>query len=115
MTIQLPPDVENSLLAKVHSGLFPSLDAAMTRAAHLLLEQIEQTSARSKGKGKPPKSVKASGKPRTPEELNQRLFAAGLISQLPDPLQDLDDDDPADQPVKIKGEPLSETILRERR
>jgi hypothetical protein len=27
----------------------------------------------------------------------------------------IDDDDPADQPVPVKGEPLSETIIRERR
>lgn len=112
MTIHLPPDVEKSLAAKVQSGLFPSLDAAMTRAARLLLEQIEQPPAKPKAKVK---AAKAMVKPRTPQELNQRLFAAGLISQLPDPSQDLDDDDPEDQPVTIKGEPLSETIIRERR
>jgi hypothetical protein len=47
--------------------------------------------------------------------LNQRLLAAGRIASLPDPALDIDDDDPDDQPVIIKGEPLSETILRERR
>jgi hypothetical protein len=109
MTIHLPPDIEKSLIAKVHSGMFPSLDAAMIRAAHLLLAQTEHAPPAK------PKAVKATGKPRTPEELNRRLFAAGVISQLPDPSQDLDDDDPEDQPVTIKGEPLSETILRERR
>ena len=31
------------------------------------------------------------------------------------PSLDIDDDDPDDQPVAIKGEPLSETIIRERR
>jgi hypothetical protein len=114
MTIHLPPHVEKSLIDKVHRGLFPSLDAAMTQAAHLLLAKVEQTSALPKAKAKP-KATKAAGKPRTPEELNRRLLAAGLISRLPDPSQDLDDDDPEDQPVTIKGEPLSETILRERR
>ena len=43
MTIRLPADVENSLIAKVHSGLFPSLDAALTEAARMLLERLEQT------------------------------------------------------------------------
>jgi hypothetical protein len=43
------------------------------------------------------------------------MLASGLITSLPDPFQDLDDDDPEDQPVSIKGEPLSETIIRERR
>ena len=43
------------------------------------------------------------------------MLASGLITTLPDPSQDIDDDDPDDQPVIIKGEPLSETIIRERR
>jgi hypothetical protein len=42
-------------------------------------------------------------------------LASGLLASLPDPALDIDDDDPDDQPVPIKGEPLSETILRERR
>jgi hypothetical protein len=49
------------------------------------------------------------------DALNQRLLAAGLITQLPDPAHDSDDDDPEDQPIDIIGEPLSETIIRERR
>ena len=47
-------------------------------------------------------------------EFNQQLMAAGLITRLPDASLDIDDDDPDDQPVPIKGEPLSETIIRER-
>ncbi len=43
------------------------------------------------------------------------MMARGLITRLPDPSLDIDDDDPDDQPVPIKGEPLSETIIRERR
>ena len=42
MTIELPRHIEESINAKVHSGLFPSMDAAMTQAALLLLERIEQ-------------------------------------------------------------------------
>jgi hypothetical protein len=43
------------------------------------------------------------------------MMESGLILSLPDPALDIDDDDPDDAPVVIKGEPLSETILRERR
>ena len=43
------------------------------------------------------------------------MMTSGLITRLPDPTLDIDDDDPEDQPVTIKGEPLSETIIRERR
>ena len=45
MTIELPRHIEDSIIAKVHCGLFPSMDAAMTQAALLLLEQIERDQA----------------------------------------------------------------------
>ena len=116
MTIQLPPDVENLLIAKVYSGLFPSLDAAMTKAAHLLLEQIEQTPpAKPKQKAKQAKAGKPERNQLTLADLHQEMLASGLITQLPNPAEDIDDDDPDDQPIAIKGEPLSETIIRERR
>ncbi len=67
------------------------------------------------GKAKPPKATAARKKPLTRDEFNRRLMAAGLISRLPDPVLDIDDDDPEDQPIAIEGEPLSETIIRERR
>jgi hypothetical protein len=51
----------------------------------------------------------------TADELNRRLLAEGRLASLPDPALDIDDDDPDDQPIAIEGEPLSETILRERR
>ena len=52
MTIHLPPDIEKSLIAKVHSGMFPSLDAAMIRAAHLLLAQTEHAAQPSQRRSK---------------------------------------------------------------
>ena len=42
MTIHLPPEIENSIQAAVHSGHFASVDAAMTKAASLLLQQLNQ-------------------------------------------------------------------------
>ncbi len=41
------------------------------------------------------------------------MLSIGLLSQLPDTAADYDD--PDDEPITIKGEPLSETIIRERR
>ncbi len=41
------------------------------------------------------------------------MLADGLLTQLPNTAQDSDDED--EPPVTIKGEPLSETIIRERR
>jgi Arc/MetJ-type ribon-helix-helix transcriptional regulator len=40
MTINLPPDIERSIQAAVHSGHFASVDDAMTEAASLLLERL---------------------------------------------------------------------------
>ena len=42
MTINLPKNVESGILAAVQSGRFASLDAAMTEAASLLLQRLEQ-------------------------------------------------------------------------
>jgi hypothetical protein len=43
----------------------------------------------------------------------QHLLEAGLISRLPQMPTEADDED--DAPIVVAGEPLSETILRERR
>jgi Arc/MetJ-type ribon-helix-helix transcriptional regulator len=45
MTIHLPKDVENGILAAVQSGRFTSVEAAMTEAASLLLQQLRQAEA----------------------------------------------------------------------
>ena len=42
MTIHLPEQVKNSILAMVHSGQFASVDDAMAEAARLLLRQLNQ-------------------------------------------------------------------------
>lgn len=99
MTIYLPNDVERSIQAAVHSGHFASADDAVAAAWRSY-------------RRRQPKQVQPAPKPLTPEELNQRLLADGLISRLPNPAEDIDDDD---EPIVIKGEPLSETIIRERR
>ena len=42
MTIHLPNDVEGSIEAFVQNGRFASVDEAMTKAAHLLLQELKQ-------------------------------------------------------------------------
>lgn len=65
---------------------------------------------------KPPKAAPPPAKkPLSIEEIHQQMLASGLLISLPDPALDIDDDDPDDQPIAIEGEPLSETIIRERR
>lgn len=46
------------------------------------------------------------------QDLWQKLFEEGLITHVPSGILDEDDDF---EPVEIEGEPLSETIIRERR
>ncbi len=45
MTIHLPPHIEDSIQAAVHSGRYASLDDAMTEAASLLVQRLEREQA----------------------------------------------------------------------
>jgi hypothetical protein len=99
------------------SAGFYAREADVIRDALIRLDQSLPKAARTSSKRA--KRAKAAPqkpeKPLTPDELDQYMLSIGLISQLPNPAEDLDDDDPDDAPVIIKGEPLSETIIRERR
>jgi hypothetical protein len=80
------------------------------------LAHLQQPPARMTGQA--PKRAKPAAQkkpPLTADEFNRRLLAEGRLASLPDPALDIDDDDPDDQPIAIEGEPLSETIIRERR
>jgi hypothetical protein len=84
-----------------------------------LRQQIDRELAHAPPPGRTP--AKATKRARPANELlsaddpRRAMMESGLILSLPDPALDIDDDDPDDAPVVIKGEPLSETILRERR
>ena len=41
MTIHIPPSLENTIVAAVHSGRYASLDDAMTDAASMLVERLK--------------------------------------------------------------------------
>jgi Arc/MetJ-type ribon-helix-helix transcriptional regulator len=96
MTIHLSKDLENSILSLVNGGHYASVDEAMAAAARLLIRQ--QAPAR---------------KPVTEADLHKHMLEIGLLSRLPDTAADYDD--PDDEPITIQGEPLSETVIRERR
>jgi Arc/MetJ-type ribon-helix-helix transcriptional regulator len=107
MTIHLPNDVERDILAEVHNGRFASVDDALA-AAWRSFQHHRQSPA------------PATGQPElTPEEaadqeLQRRLLVAGVISEIKPPPRLL----PVRErftPVPITGEPISETIIRERR
>jgi Arc/MetJ-type ribon-helix-helix transcriptional regulator len=112
MNINLPKDVENSIEAAVHGGHFASADDAVT-AAWRVFEQTKLGKRPTGKKARPAKPTPPEKKPITEEEFLKHLVAIGLVTQLPNPAEDIDDDD--DPPIVIEGEPLSETIIRERR
>jgi Arc/MetJ-type ribon-helix-helix transcriptional regulator len=115
MTIYLSKDLEQIVHNAVRTGLYAREDDVI-RDALTRLQQTMPNAAQSSRKGtKRTKTVLQKKKPLTEAEFNQHLLGMGLVTSLPDPAQDIDDDDPQDAPVLIKGEPLSETIIRERR
>jgi putative addiction module CopG family antidote len=100
MTIHLPEDLERYVQSQVHLGRFASADEAITEAVRLLRHRLQEQAA--------------TARPMTEEEFDRQLMESGLLASIP-PRQ-AGTPAPRDfQPVKIEGEPLSETIIRERR
>ena len=101
--------------------LLSSLKGLTPEQVRQLRQQLDHQLAEPKKRPVPPTAEKAKKaaapkkKPLTRAEFNRRLLAEGRLASLPNPALDIDDDDPDDQPIAIEGEPLSETILRERR
>jgi hypothetical protein len=105
----------NQLLSTI-KALSPSQVRQLRQQLDKQLAQPKKPTAPTPGKAaKRAKPTQAPNKPISIDELHRKMMARGLITRLPDPSLDIDDDDPDDQPVTIKGEPLSETIIRERR
>lgn len=112
MMIYLSKELEQFVHDAVRSGL-SARDADVVTDALIRLKQAMPEGPQMPGKRA--KRTKAAlqqpEKPLTPAELDQYMLSLGLITQLPDPAEDIDDDDPDDEPVAIKGEPLPETII----
>jgi Arc/MetJ-type ribon-helix-helix transcriptional regulator len=113
MTIRLTKDLEQIVHDAMRSGLYAREDDVIRDALIRLNQAMPIPTKAPAKKVKSTKSAPQKKQPLSPDELIQRLLASGLLSRLPDPAQDIDDDD--DPPITIKGEPLSETIIRERR
>jgi len=112
MTINLSQDLERFVHDAVRAGLYAREDDVIRDALNRLRQAMPDDTPMPRKKVKRPKPA-PERKPLSPDEMNRRLLASGLVIQLPDPAQDIDDDDYP--PIMIKGEPLSETIIRERR
>ena len=112
MTIHLSKELEQFVHDAVRAGLYPTEDDvisdALTRLRHVTPKAtVTPSRATKRAKAAAPK------KKMTEAEFDQHLLEIGLMSQLPD--SEADFDDPDDEPIPIKGEPLSETVIRERR
>ena len=100
--------------------LLDTIKALPPEQARQLRQQLDKQLAAPR-KSARPASAKTVKRARPAKELlsaddpRRAMMESGLILSLPDPELDIDDDDPDDAPVVLKGEPLSETILRERR
>src|SRR3954454_4001422 len=112
MTIHLSKDVEKFVHDAVRAGLYAREDDvvrdALIRLKQTMPKDIEMPGKKTK-RAKPAQQKK----PLTRAEFDQQLLELGLITQLPDTAADFDD--PDDEPIAIEGEPLSETVIRERR
>ncbi len=92
MTIHLPPHIEGSIQAAVHNGRFASLDEAMTEAATLLVQRLEQE-AQTKplaaaADGLPPDPV--LGLMRDDAELMDEIVANAYRRRREDKWRDID-------------------------
>jgi Arc/MetJ-type ribon-helix-helix transcriptional regulator len=116
MTIHLSKELEQFVHDAVRAGLYAREDDVIRDALTRLRQATPAAAVTSPRKNaKRTKAAPPKKKPLPIEEIHRQMLASGLLTSLPDPALDLDDDDPDDAPVPIKGEPLSETILRERR
>jgi hypothetical protein len=95
--------------------LLSSLKTLSPPQARRLRQRLDRQLVQPKKRPAPGKGAKPAKKLLTEAEFHQHLLSIGLITSLPNPALDIDDDDPDDAPVPIKGEPLSEILIRERR
>jgi Arc/MetJ-type ribon-helix-helix transcriptional regulator len=113
VTIHLSKDLEEFVQDAVRAGLYAREDDvirdALLRLKQTMPKDIELPSKKTKRAQPSPQKKK----PLSRAEFDQRLLELGLMSQLPE--TDAYFDDPDDEPIEIKGEPISETIIRERR
>jgi Arc/MetJ-type ribon-helix-helix transcriptional regulator len=109
MTIHLPDDLAESVRVEVRRGQFASEDEVVAAAVRDYLGRRHGPVLPAGAAAPAP-----AGEELSAEELQRRLCAAGVIGEIKPPITDLTPYTHR-QAVPVQGEPLSETVLRERR
>src|SRR6516162_6847667 len=91
MTIYLSKDMEQIVHDAVRSGLYAREDDVIRDAQFRLKDEIPKGGRTPRRKAR---SGRAAKDKQLTDALNERLLAAGLITRLPDPAEDIDDNDP---------------------
>jgi len=99
MVIRLPEDLQRYIQAGVQGGWFKSEQDAITQAVRLLSQQKAWISGQSQ--------------PHSEQAFEQCLLQSGFLGSLLPSV--LPREENGFQPIRIEGEPLSETVIRERR
>jgi putative addiction module CopG family antidote len=112
MTIHLSKDLERFVHDAVRAGRYASEDDVVNDALARLRQAMPDDIAM------PDQPTKSNASPQhekslTKEEFQRHLIEIGLMTSVPTPADPTSR--PIFQPVTIEGEPLSETIIRERR
>src|SRR5262249_34759193 len=108
----MTPTAFNNLLSSV-KGLSAEQARQLRQQLDKQLAQPKAPPARSPAKTAKRANAARLKKTMPEAESDQHRLKIGLTSQVPDTAADYDV--PDDVPVKIKAEPLSETVIRERR
>jgi Arc/MetJ-type ribon-helix-helix transcriptional regulator len=103
MTIQLPEELQRYVHEQVRAGLFRSEDDVIVDAVK-----------RHRQAQQPPAARVSPPEASSTQELQQRLLKAGIISDIKPTITDLTPYRNR-QAIPVEGEPLSETVIRERR
>jgi putative addiction module CopG family antidote len=101
MNVHISEHTEEVIRSYIQSGRFPSEEAVIEEAVRRL-------------ESEPAPQPAADPSIAAFQELQQKLFAAGLISEIRQPIADTSPWQ-GRKAVPIEGEPLSEMIIRERR
>jgi hypothetical protein len=100
--------------AEFYRRIMPQLEVGQDAAEESAFDVASRAGLSGGMKGESNSPTDLTEEESANQELQRRLFNAGLLSEIKPPLRDLTPYRDR-KPVPIKGEPLSETVIRERR